>query len=297
MPASLPAAPTPAPAASDLAGPRDPHGLPAASLRRQALEALAMSDAAAKARAAQALGQLSREAADDAFGIEEAIVATVAVPGRPERPELVPPQRAARRRALHTPAGRAVMIHALAHIEFNAINLALDAAWRFPGMPADYYRDWLRVAHEEALHFGLLAEHLAGLGFAYGDFPAHNSLWEMAEKTSADALARMALVPRTLEARGLDASPAVRAKLADAGDHAAAAIIDIILRDEVGHVAIGNRWYRWLCARQGLDPLATYPELASRYGAPRLRPPFNLRARREAGFDDEELAWLEASAG
>ncbi|CAG9172831.1 ferritin-like domain-containing protein [Cupriavidus respiraculi] len=283
MPASPPADPNPA--------------FPFPSLRRQALDVLTMTDPAAKAGAARALGRLSREAADDAFGIGDAIVAASPVPGRPARPELVPPQRAARRRALHTPAGRAVMIHALAHIEFNAINLALDAAWRFPGMPADYYRDWLRVADEEALHFSLLAEHLAGLGAAYGDFPAHNSLWEMAEKTSADVLARMALVPRTLEARGLDASPAVRGKLADAGDHAAAAILDIILRDEVGHVAIGNRWYRWLCAGQGLDPLATYPELASRYGAPRLRPPFNLSARRAAGFDDDELAWLEASAG
>ncbi|EHP38591.1 hypothetical protein OR16_35722 [Cupriavidus basilensis OR16] len=188
------------------------------------------------------------------------------------------------------------LVHALAHIEFNAINLALDAIWRFGGMPPAFYLDWLRVADEEALHFSLLAGHLATLDARYGDLPAHNSLWEMADKTAGDVLARMALVPRTLEARGLDASPPVRAKLAAAGDHDAAAIIDIILRDEVGHVAIGNHWYRWLCAGRGLDPVATYAELAARFQAPRLRPPFNLAARRAAGFDEIELALLEGQA-
>ncbi len=193
---------------------------------------------------------------------------------------------------MNTVAGRAALIHALAHIEFNAINLALDALWRFPGMPAEFYADWLQVASEEALHFTLLNTHLASLGHAYGDFNAHNSLWEMAEKTCEDVLARMALVPRTLEARGLDATPAVRAKLAQAGDEAAAAILDIILRDEVGHVAIGNRWYAWLCEQQGAEPLSTYRELARHYKAPILKGPFNLEARRAAGFSAEELREL-----
>jgi uncharacterized ferritin-like protein (DUF455 family) len=190
---------------------------------------------------------------------------------------------------MRTVEGRDAMIHALAHIEFNAINLALDAIWRFPLMPRDYYADWLRVATEEALHFSLLNAHLLQSGFRYGDFPAHNSLWDMAEKTQDDVLARIALVPRTLEARGLDASPAVRAKLAQAGDLAAAEILDIILRDEIGHVAIGNRWYAWLCATRGLEPVATYAALAAQYKAPPLRGPFNLEARRAAGFSEAEL--------
>ncbi len=197
---------------------------------------------------------------------------------------------------MRTEEGRAILIHALAHIEFNAVNLALDAVWRFPGMPADYYVDWLKVAAEEALHFSLLESHLRSLGYAYGDFPAHNSLWDMADKTSHDVLARMALVPRTMEARGLDATPAVRAKLAQAGDIAAAEILDIILRDEIGHVAVGNRWYGCLCAQRGLDAVATYRMLAQRHKAPALRRPFNLEARRAAGFSDDELAVLEESA-
>src|SRR5690606_41244332 len=130
-------------------------------------------------------------------------------------------------------------------------------------------------------------------GYAYGDFPAHNGLWEMAEKTCDDLLARLALVPRTLEARGLDASPLIRDKLAGAGDAAGAAILEIILRDEIGHVAIGNRWYRHLCAQRQLDPLACYAEMAERYGAPRLRGSFNLAARRQAGFDEAELQSLQ----
>jgi uncharacterized ferritin-like protein (DUF455 family) len=189
--------------------------------------------------------------------------------------------------------GRAMLIHALAHIEFNAVNLALDALWRFPGMPTQFYTDWLRVAKEEATHFSLLAAHLQVLGHAYGEFPAHDSLWEMAEKTRADIVARMALVPRTLEARGLDAIPPVRAKLAQAGDLAAAEILDIILRDEIGHVAIGNRWYRWLCERDGLDPIGHYRVLYRRHEAPRLKAPFNLEARALAGFTEEELGALQ----
>lgn len=213
------------------------------------------------------------------------------LPGRPSRPELVPPL-AVKQRSMRTVEGRATLIHALAHIEFNAINLALDAIWRFSGMPSAYYADWLQVAAEEALHFTLLSEHLQTLGYAYGDFPAHNSLWDMAEKTRDDVLARIALVPRTLEARGLDASPPVRAKLAQAGDMVAAGILDVILRDEIGHVAIGNRWFGWLCAERRLDPVATYRELAERYKAPPLRGPFNLEARRAAGFTEAELSAL-----
>jgi uncharacterized ferritin-like protein (DUF455 family) len=216
------------------------------------------------------------------------------LPGRPARPPLVPPREVGKR-AMHTVEGRAALIHALAHIEFNAINLALDAIWRFSDMPREFYGDWLQVAAEEALHFSLLNAHLHTLGYAYGDFNAHNSLWEMAQKTASDMTARMALVPRTLEARGLDATPAVRAKLTQVGDHAAATVLDIILRDEVGHVAIGNRWYHWLCLRDGKDPVALYADLSVRFKAPQPRGPFNLDARRAAGFSDEEIAVLEAA--
>ena len=184
-------------------------------------------------------------------------------------------------------------MHAVAHIEFNAINLALDAVWRFVGLPTAYYSDWLRVAAEEAMHFGLVRAHLQTLGHDYGDFDAHDGLWSMTEKTAADATARMALVPRTLEARGLDATPPMQQKLARAGDARAVAILDIILRDEVGHVAVGNHWYRWLCEREGLDPVLHYAVLARRHGAPRLKGPFNLDARARAGFTADELAALE----
>jgi uncharacterized ferritin-like protein (DUF455 family) len=214
------------------------------------------------------------------------------VPGRPARPTLVPPAQVAHR-SISTREGRAALIHALAHIELNAIDLAADACWRFARMPDDYYRDWTRVMREESHHFQLLVAHLATMGFAYGDFPAHDSLWQMADRTKDDVLARIALVPRTLEARGLDASPAVRHKLMSAGDKAGAAIIDAILADEIGHVAIGNRWYAHLCERDGLDPVATYAMLAGHFDAPRLRGPFNLEARRAAGFTQCELSALD----
>ena len=180
-------------------------------------------------------------------------------------------------------------MHALAHIELNAIDLALDIVWRFFGMPAQFYRNWVRIAQEEALHFTLLRDHMLTLGFDYGDFDAHNTLWEMAEKTKNDVLARVALVPRTLEARGLDASPAVRNKLVSVGDMKGAEILAIILRDEMGHVAAGNHWYRWVCSQRRLDPISTYAELTKKYEAPKLLPPFNLDARRLAGFEEDEL--------
>lgn len=210
------------------------------------------------------------------------------IPGQPEQPVCVPP-RDVPRRAMNTPEGRAAMIHAMAHIEFNAINLALDAIWRFPDLPHEYYADWLRVANEEALHFDLLAAHLNTLGSSYGDFPAHNGLWEWADKTRHDVLARMALLPRTMEARGLDVTPGMKARLVQAGDEAVAPIMDVILRDEIGHVAIGNRWFKFLCAQRGLAPHPTYQALLVEYHVPVFRGPFNLEARRAAGFGATEL--------
>lgn len=275
--------------------PIDPAAPPPPELRHAALHALLLCDPQAKQQAVQALsaaGQRGELLLAPELDLQPAAQPLSAqLPGRPPRPLLVPPE-ALLRRAMKTAEGRAVQLHALAHIEFNAINLALDAIWRFPGLPPDYYRDWLRVAAEEALHFDLLARHLQSQGYAYGDFPAHHGLWQMAERTADDVLARMALVPRTLEARGLDASPQVRAKLWQAGEHRAAEILDLILRDEIGHVAIGNRWFAALCQERGLPPIATYAELAARYRAPRLHGPFNLEARRAAGFSEAELAAL-----
>lgn len=257
-------------------------------LRTQALHCLLQTDPGAKA---VAIAAMATAYCPDAWALDSSGMPSVAgaIPGRPDKPELVPP-RLVGRRSMTTVEGRAMLIHSLAHIEFNATNLALDALWRFPGMPDLYYTDWLRVAKEEAIHFSLLSAHLQVLGFQYGDFPAHDSLWEMVEKTRGDVLARMALVPRTLEARGLDAIPPLRAKLAQAGDLAAAGILDITLQDEIGHVEIGNRWYRYLCAQRGLEPRATYFELARRYEAPVLKGPFNISARRAAGFTESELA-------
>ena len=253
-----------------------------------------MPDPAAKAAAVTALFEACRAGAmPDAAATLPPLPAG---PGRPARPALVDPAQLPRRSPF-TPEGRAALLHAVAHIEFNAINLALDAVWRFAGLPEDFYRDWLRVAAEEALHFTLLKNHLATLGHAYGDFDAHDGLWAMAERTQDDLLARMALVPRTLEARGLDATPPMQQRLRQAGDLQAVAILDIILRDEVGHVAIGNRWYRRLCEREGLDPVATYARLARDHRAPRLKGPFNVEARRAAGFSDAEMAALGQDAG
>lgn len=267
------------------------------TIRQHALALLLLTDAQAKANAVR----------DFAKSIQDGLAAPIPqltfqhyvnvnkainIPGRPEKPVLVSPL-AVKKRAMNTLEGRAALIHALCHIEFNAINLALDALWRFDAMPFDYYHDWLNVADEESYHFTLLNQHLATYGYTYGDFNGHNSLWEMVDRTKTDVLARMALVPRTMEARGLDASPALRNKLAQAGDQKAAEILDIILRDEIGHVAVGNRWFNWLCVQRNLLPLPTFADLALQYQAPKLRPPFNLPARRQAGFTDQELEILQ----
>ena len=292
-------------------------------MRAQALQALCLTDPVQKIAAVNALhaaiarsGCLDRAAGQgDRFAVGQGrqcaagpgtpsgqpcgidstavLIPPATVPGRPAKPELVPPFNV-KQRSPRSPQGLAALIHALAHIEFNAINLALDIIWRFPGMPEAFYTDWLRVAREEALHFDLLNRHLQSMGYQYGDFPAHDGLWEMAERTANDLMARLALVPRTLEARGLDASPPVRAKLQSAGDTVGAGIIDIILRDEITHVAIGNDWYRYVCEQQGLDPLTQYGVLAAQYRAPRLKGPFNLEARRAAGFTEAELDALQS---
>ena len=217
-------------------------------------------------------------------------------PGRPDRLEVVAPRHLPRRK-LTSPSGRAALIHAVAHIEFNAINLAWDAVQRFRDLPAQYYSDWVQVASEEAEHFGLMRQRLADLGHDYGDLPAHDGLWEMARRTAEDPLARMALVPRVLEARGLDVTPGMIERLLAVGDQETAARLRVILRDEVGHVAAGSRWFRHLCAGRGLDPRLTFFALLDAYLTGEVRGPLNLPDRRRAGFDEEELDLLARRAG
>jgi len=225
---------------------------------------------------------------------EPVTVEPVPVPGRPVRPELVAPRELPRRRP-NTAEGHGALIHAICHIEFNAINLALDAVYRFPGLPDDFYTDWLQVAREEGEHFGLLRDHLRTLGRDYGDFPAHNGLWEAAVETDQDPLIRMALVPRVLEARGLDVTPGIMAKLEGIEDREAVAILRIIQRDEVGHVAIGTRWFRFLCAQRNLEPESTFQSLLSASRQGRIRGPLDRDARRRAGFTEAELDYLEGT--
>ncbi|MCB6184722.1 ferritin-like domain-containing protein [Leeia sp. TBRC 13508] len=214
-------------------------------------------------------------------------------PGLPSSVILVSPDQVPRRRlgSLH---GCAAMLHAVAHIEFNAINLALDVVCRFAGMPKAFYLDWCRVAVEEAYHFSLVSDRLAELGFNYGDFPAHHGLWEMALKTKSDPLARMAMVPRLLEARGLDVTPGLQARMLAAGEKKGAGILDIIFRDEVGHVRVGNYWFRWLCKSRGLDPLEIFRVYLPLYSAPKHRGEMNLEARLSAGFDQDDINVLLA---
>ncbi len=254
-------------------------------------DALMVCDVDAKCAAASKL-YIDWEAGLLQMGDAGLLPREIPVPGRPENPQLVSPLQVVHR-GLGSAEGRAALIHALAHIEFNAINLALDAAYRFRDFPADYYGHWLQVASEEASHFGLLRDHLRVLGHDYGDFTAHNGLWDMAMKTAHDPLVRMALVPRLLEARGLDVTPGIRAKLVAVGDKPAAAILDIILKDEIGHVAIGNRWYEFLCEQRKLEPTSTFAALLEQYATPRPRPPFNREARVAAGFSETEMLWLE----
>ena len=219
------------------------------------------------------------------------IAPAIAAPGRPAKPRLVPP-RELPQRGLGSEEGRAALLHAITHIEFNAINLALDAAFRFRDMPPDFLSDWISVAVDEARHFSLLQARLHELGFAYGDFEAHNGLWEMAERTAGACLARMALVPRVLEARGLDVTPGMIARLRQLGDDRSAEILEVILAEEVRHVAIGSHWFAWCCARDGVAPESTFIALISGVAKGSIRGPFNIPARTAAGFAESELALI-----
>lgn len=250
---------------------------------------LGLQDPQAKCEAVEALA----EGKDSCRWDSELPVQPIGVPGRPRRPQLVEPAKVPRRR-LGSAEGRAALVHAVAHIEFNAINLALDAAYRFRGMPRSYYNDWLSVAVDEARHFELLQSRLREMGHAYGDFSAHNGLWEAAVKTADQCLVRMALVPRVLEARGLDVTPGMIDRLRAVGDKDTVAALGVILDEEVRHVAIGTHWYRHCCQEEGLDPLETFLALLRERYDSLPRGPFNLEARYRAGFTAREMEALTA---
>lgn len=260
-------------------------------LRQQALQCLLVSNAAEKALRTR---QLAAECYQHGYLVQHQPLNVPAIPGRPAKPELVSPRDLPRRRN-NQKTGHTTLIHAICHIEFNAINLALDAIARFINMPDDYYRDWLQVADEEAKHFSMLSAHLQQAGYAYGGFPAHDGLWEMAQKTHHDPLIRMALVPRVLEARGLDVTPGMMNKLRTSGDLAAVEILEVILREEVGHVSIGTRWFNYLCEQRDLEPTSTFTTLLKTYFNGEIRGPFHIEARKKAGFTDAELEWLESA--
>lgn len=257
------------------------------TLQRAALRCLMIDDPIAKCEATHAL---ARAVHDGSWGGKPGneVAERVLVPGRPSRPELLKPSQL-RKRGLGSAAGRASFYHALAHIEFNAINLALDAVYRFTGLPPEYAANWLQVADDEARHFLMLDEQLASLGFSYGIFPAHNNLWEMALRTDFDPMVRMALVPRVLEARGLDVAPGMIEKLEAVGDSRGADILRTILREEVEHVRIGNRWFLYHCEQRGLEPRATFRSFLREHTRGFLTGPFNDKYRKQAGFTDAEL--------
>jgi uncharacterized ferritin-like protein (DUF455 family) len=213
-------------------------------------------------------------------------------PGRPDKPALVHP-RDLPRRSFHTVEGRAALLHAVTHIEFNAINLALDAVYRFRDCPRDYYNDWLRVADEEARHFVLLRARLLEMGYEYGDFDAHNGLWDMAMRTAHDVLIRMALVPRVMEARGLDVTPGMIDRFAAIEDERSVEVLNVIMEEEIGHVEIGSRWFHYFCDQRHLPREQTYLDLMQQYAQGRVKPPLHRDARKAAGFTEQELEYLE----
>jgi uncharacterized ferritin-like protein (DUF455 family) len=207
-------------------------------------------------------------------------------PARPEKPELRDPRDMPRRRGAGSLANRTALLHAVAHIELNAIDLAWDLIARFASrdLPRAFFDDWVAVAEQEAAHHALVSARLEALGAAYGDLPAHDGLWQAAQATAHDLLARLAIVPLVLEARGLDVTPEMIGKLKRQDDAASVAALETIYREEIGHVAAGERWFRFECARRGMEPVETYRDLVRRYHRGGLKPPFNRAARDKAGF-------------
>ena len=258
-----------------------------ATLSDLAVAALATVDPAAKAGAATMMAQRWRAESLLAGGARLGL----GRPARPERPVLLPPREMPKRRSGKTRAGRVALLHALAHIELNAIDLACDIVARFaaPDLPTAFYDDWVRVADEEAKHFLLLSDRLADFSAVYGELPAHDGLWEAAEATAHDLLARLAIIPLVLEARGLDVTPSMIDRLDGFGDTKSADVLRTIYEDEIGHVAIGKRWFDWLCEERGVEPRTTWQALVRRHFKGVLKPPFNGPARDAAGFPTSYL--------
>lgn len=216
-------------------------------------------------------------------------------PGRQDRPVLVPP-RSVPRRGFNSETQRAALIHALTHIELTAVNLAWDSVYRYRGLPREYYVDWINTAADETRHFLALRGRLRAMGFDYGDFAAHNTLWEHAVETSADLMDRMAIVHRVLEARALDVVPRTLQRFRDIGDPETAAVLVEVANDETAHVGAGTRWFRYRCQEEGIDPDRRFFELVMKYLGSYPKGPFNHPARRAAGFSDNEIAILEAGS-
>jgi uncharacterized ferritin-like protein (DUF455 family) len=216
-------------------------------------------------------------------------------PARPPRPELLPPSHMPKRGRGGSERGRIAMLHALAHIEFAAIDLAFDLAGRFgAGFPADFVGDWFAVGADEAMHFALLDRRLKALGSGYGALPAHDGLWEAAAATAGDPLARLAVVPMVLEARGLDVTPAAVERFEAAGDTRSATLLGRIYRDEIRHVAAGSKWFKWGCESQGIEAVSAWKRLVRTHFRGALKPPFNDSARDEAGLSRDYYAALAA---
>ncbi len=211
--------------------------------------------------------------------------------GWPEKPQLVEFNQLPKR-SVGSAKGHASLMHSFAHIEFNAINIAWDAVYRFNDMPDAFYDDWSRIAFEEAYHFTLINDYLKTLGYEYGSFDAHRGLWEMVEQTRYDVMVRMALVPRVLEARGLDVTPNIIKKFKHHGHQEAANILSVIYRDEIGHVDVGSRWFRYLCEKRDINAHDTFIDLIERYAVDKIRQPFNEAARMKAGFSEQEMEYL-----
>lgn len=210
-------------------------------------------------------------------------------PARPAAPTLLAPQNVPRRRINRGTAGRIALLHALCHIELNAVDLAWDIIVRFADqdLPKAFYDDWVKVAMEEARHFQLLSERLGDFGAAYGDLPAHDGLWDAAQETRHDLAARLAIVPMVLEARGLDVTPAMIDKLRDVEDGDSADILEVIYREEIGHVRIGKRWFAYICSRQDQEPETYWRNLVTRHFRGDLKPPFNVPARDQAELPED----------
>lgn len=265
----------------------------AGSLTDAACAILLTADPAEKARLSHKTADAWRSGLLATTGNER----PTARPARPKHPTLLPPGSVPRRRINTAPAGRIALLHAIAHIELNAIDLAWDILARFGAkteLPREFFDDWVTVAAEEAKHFMLLSDRLAEMDTAYGDLPAHDGLWEAAETTAHDLAARLAVVPLVLEARGLDVTPQMTARLRNAGDDASADILQIIHDEEIGHVAIGRRWFDHCCNAAGQDPVSTFHDLVRRYFRGSLKPPFNAASRERAGLTADYYTPLAA---